>query len=157
MNSLFPPLQKFVDSLNSSIRDTLPEYAWINISQFWKYEFSRLYLGKDFITLGENSPIFNQKKWENWYNDEVSKLEKFLSGDPQIKLPEFPVRYVSSFPSKKDRMQIVKEQLVMSAIEGALASRCNPEAIVKPLLEFFDIDNYVCPNQELYLREARYK
>ena len=154
MNSLFPPLQKFVDSLNSSIRDTLPEYAWIQISLLWKHEFSRLYLGKDFITLGENSPIFNQKKWENWYNDEVSKLEKFLSGHSQIKLPGFPVRYVSSFPSEKDRMQIVKEQLVMSAIEGALASRCNPEAIVKPLLEFFDIDNYVCPNQELYLREC---
>ena len=154
MNSLFPPLQKFVDSLNSSIRDTLPEYAWINISQFWKHEFSRLYLGKDFITLGENSPIFNQKKWENWYNDEVFKLEKSLSGHSQIKLPGFPVRYVSSFPSKKDRMQIVKEQLVMSAIEGALTSCCNPEAIVKPLLEFFDIDNYVCPNQELYLREC---
>ena len=142
MNSLFPPLQKFVDSLNSSIRDTLPEYAWINISQFWKHEFSRLYLGKD------------QKKWEKWYNDEVFKLEESLSGDPQIKLPGFPVPYVSSFPSKKARMQIVKEQLVMSAIEGALTSRCNPEAIVKPLLEFFDIDNYVCPNQELYLREC---
>ena len=140
MNSLFPPLQKFVDSLNSSIRDTLPEYAWIRISQFWKYEISTLY----------------QKKWENWYNDEVFKLEKFLSGDRQIKLPGFPVRYVSSFPSEKDRMQIVKEQLVMSAIDGALTStsRCNPEAIVKPLLEFFDIDNYVCPNQELYLREC---
>ena len=51
-------------------------------------------------------------------------------------------------------MQIVKEQLVISAIEGALASCRNPEAIVKPLLEFFDIDNYVCPNQELYLREC---
>ena len=145
MNSLFPPLQKFVDSLNSSIRDTLSEYAWINISQFWKHEFSRLYLGKAFI---------NQKKWENWYNDEVSKLEKFLSGHSQIKLPGFPVRYVSSFPSEKDRMQIVKEQLVMTAIEIARASGCNPEAIVKPLLEFFDIDNYVCPNQELYLREC---
>ena len=142
MNSLFPPLQKFVDSLNSSIRDTLPEYAWINISQFWKHEFSRLYLGKD------------QKKWEKWYNDEVFKLEESLSGHSQIKLPDFPVRYVSSFPSVKDRMQIVKEQLVMSAIEGALGSKCNPEAIVNPLLEFFDIDNYVCPNQELYLRDC---
>lgn len=142
MNSLFPPLQKFVDSLNSSIRDTLPEYAWINISQFWRDESSRLYLGK------------NQKKWEYWYNHEVLKLEDHLSGDPQIKLPDFPVRYVSSFPSVKDRKQIIEEQLVMSAIEGALASGCNPEAIVKPLLEFFDIDNYVCPNQELYLREC---
>ena len=142
MNSLFPPLQKFVDSLNSSIRDTLPEYAWINISQFWRDEFSRLYLGK------------NQKKWEYWYNHEALKLEDHLSGDPQIELPDFPVRYVSSFPSVKDRKQIIEEQLVMSAIEGALTSGCNPEAIVKPLLEFFDIDNYVCPNQELYLREC---
>lgn len=142
MNSLFSPLQKFVDSLNSSIRDTLPEHAWIRISQFWRDEFSRLYLGK------------NQKKWEYWYNLEAFKLEDHLSGHPQIKLPDFPVRYVSSFPSVEDRKQIIKEQLVMSAIEGALTSRCNPEAIVKPLLEFFDIDNYVCPNQELYLREC---
>lgn len=154
MNSLFPPLQKFVDSLNSSIRDTLPEYAWINISQFWRHEFSRLDLVNDFLSLDENSPIYNQTKWEKWYNKKMSELEKFLSGHSQIKLPEFPVRYVSSFPSEKDRMQIVKEQLVMSAIEGTLTSRCNPEAIVKPLLEFFDIDNYVCPNQELYLREC---
>lgn len=138
MNSLFPPLQKFVDSLNSSIRDTLPEYAWIRISQFWRDEFSRL----------------KYRGWEYWYNHEVFKLEKVLSGHPQIKLPDFPVRYVSSFPSVEDRKQIIKEQLVISAIEGARTSGCNPEAIVKPLLEFFDIDNYVCPNQELYLREC---
>ena len=154
MNSLFSPLQKFVDSLNSSIREALPDYAWIQISQCWQHEFSRLDLGNDFISLDKNSTINNQTKWEKWYNKKVSKLEKFLSGHSQIKLPDFPVRYVSSFPSVKDRMQIVKEQLVMSAIEGALGSKCNPEAIVNPLLEFFDIDNYVCPNQELYLRDC---